>query len=238
MGFDKISVTLYDLLGYLLPGFVFLLVCSLAEASWFGSSLLALSRFKSNPIAASIVAYFLGQAGHAASTWIIANTKIRKSWLGGKETYQLGTKIDQRLQQVIQETYSLEMGGEELAKSDVFLLADSYIVASGGSSERDIFMAREGFFKTSALAFAILGLVFLIGIIGKTKVQFQPCSFVLLTWVQTATLGVLALFLAFLFLRRYVFFNCVKNNNALVTFLALRHKDSKPSQTKSSEQKT
>jgi len=73
MGFDKISVTLYDLLGYLLPGFIFLLVCSVAEASWFGTSLFALARYKNNPIAASIIAYFLGQAGHALATWVLAN---------------------------------------------------------------------------------------------------------------------------------------------------------------------
>lgn len=50
MGLDKISVTLYDLLGYLLPGYVLLLACSVAEASFWGSSVFALSRISRNPI--------------------------------------------------------------------------------------------------------------------------------------------------------------------------------------------
>jgi len=230
MGFDKISVTLYDLLGYLLPGFVLLFVCSIAEASWFSSSLFALARFKNNPLIASIAAYFLGQAGHALGSWILARTKIIKSRFGGKEVFKPGKEIDQRIQQVVRDTFGFEANDEKvehLSKGEVFLLADSYIVASGGSTERDILMAREGFFKTSAVAFALLSLICLSGLIIQTKIQIQPGNFVLLTRWNVAGVCVFTFFLTLLFIRRFVFFNCVKNTNSLLTFLALRQKDSK-----------
>ncbi len=61
MGLDKISVTLYDLLGYLLPGYVLLLASSVAEASyWERSSLFSVSSIGHNPVLAAIAAYFLG----------------------------------------------------------------------------------------------------------------------------------------------------------------------------------
>lgn len=230
MGFDKISVTLYDLLGYLLPGFVLLFVCSLVEASWFSSNLFALSRFKNNPLIASIAAYFLGQAGHALGSWILARTKIIKSRFGGKEVFKPGKEIEQRVQQVIRDTFGFEIGGEKsehLSKGEIFLLADSYIVASGGSTERDILMAREGFFKGSAVAFALLSFICFSGFLIPTKIQLQPGSFVSLTRWNVAGVCSFTFLLTFLFIRRFVFFNCVKNTNSLLTFLALRQKDAK-----------
>jgi len=221
MGLDKISVTLYDLLGYLLPGYILLFACSVAEASFWGSSLFALSRVGRNPVLAAVVAYFLGQASHAVGSWIKAR---RYKWFDDRGSYRLNPEIAERVQQVLQETYGLKLEGEKkLSKIDRYLLADTYILASGGSVERDILTAREGFFKASSVAFAVLALnIFSMLFAPHARIQVQPNVFILPTRTSIVALTVLFVLLVWLFRQRFIFFNCIKNNNALLTFLALR----------------
>lgn len=223
MGLDKISVTLYDLLGYLLPGYVLLLACSVAEASFWGSSAFALSRISRNPILSAVVAYFLGQASHAVGSWI--KTK-RYRWFDDRGSYRLNPEITERVSQVLQETYGLKLEEDKkLSKIDRYVLADSYIVASGGSVERDILMAREGFFKASVVAFAALALTVLSTLFAPVaKIQVQPGVFILPTKVGIIFLSIILLLLVWLFRQRFIFFNCIKTNNALLIFLALRQK--------------
>jgi protein-S-isoprenylcysteine O-methyltransferase Ste14 len=223
MGLDKISVTLYDLLGYLLPGYVLLLACSIAEASFWGSGVFALSRISRNPILAAVVAYFLGQASHAVGSWI--KTK-RYKWFDDRGSYRLNPEVCEQVSQVLQETYGLKLGEDKkLSKIDRYVLADSYIVASGGSVERDILMAREGFFKASVVAFAVLSLtVFSTLFAPVARIQVQPGVFVFPNRFGIISLTIILLLLVWLFRQRFIFFNCIKTNNALLTFLALRQK--------------
>lgn len=132
MGLDKISVTLYDLLGYLLPGYVLLLACSVAESSYWGSSVFALSRVSRNPILAVVTAYFLGQVSHALGSWI----KIKRyRWFSDRGNYRLHADVAERVSQALQETYGLNLDEDKkLSKIDRYVLADSYIIASGGRS--------------------------------------------------------------------------------------------------------
>lgn len=224
MGLDKISVTLYDLLGYLLPGYVLLLACSVAEASYWGSSVFALSRVSRNPILAAVVAYFLGQVSHAVGSWI--KTKKYK-WFYDPGSYRLHPEVAERVSQALQETYGLKLDEDKkLSKIDRYVLADSYIVASGGSVERDILTAREGFFKASVVAFAALALItFSMLFAPIPRFQIQPGTYVVPKRLGVITLTVLFLLIVWLFRQRFIFFNCIKTNNALLTFLALRQKN-------------
>jgi hypothetical protein len=223
MGLDKISVTLYDLLGYLLPGYVLLLTCSVVEASYGASGVFALSHISQNPILSAVVAYFLGQTSHAIGSWLKAK---RYKWFNDRGSYRLNSEIAERVSQILQETYGLEMERDKkLSKIDRYLLADSYIVASGGSVERDILMAREGFFKASMVAFAALALATFSTLFAPfPKFQVQPGTFIILKRISIITVTILLLLIVWLFRQRFIFFNCIKTNNALLTFLALRQK--------------
>lgn len=224
MGLDKISVTLYDLLGYLLPGYVLLLACSVAEASYWGSSVFALSRINRNPILAAVVAYFLGQVSHAVGSWIKAK---KYKWFYDRGSYRLHPDVAERVSQALQETYGLELDEDrKLSKIDRYVLADSYIIASGGSVERDILTAREGFFKASVVAFAALALTVFSMLFAPTpRFQTQPGAYVVPNRLGVITLTVLSLLIVWLFRQRFIFFNCIKTNNALLTFLALHQRN-------------
>lgn len=221
MSLDKITVTLYDLLGYLLPGYVLLLACCIAEASFWSSSLFALSRIGRNPILSAIVAYFLGQTSHGIASLI--KTKKYKLF-DDRGRYRLNAEVSERIVEALKETYALKLEpNQQLSKIDVYLLADSYVLASGGSVERDMLTAREGFLKSSMIAFAVLAVTVVSTLFsGSARVQVQPQNFIVATRLSVVLLTVLFISLTWLFRQRFIFFNCAKNNNALLTFLALR----------------
>src|SRR6185503_4769988 len=106
MSLDKLSITLYDLLGYLLPGYLLLVGCSLAEASFFTSSLFALSRISANPISTAIAAYFLGQTSHALSS-ILKNK--RHKWFDDGGRYSLKPEISKEVDKALKDAYELKL---------------------------------------------------------------------------------------------------------------------------------
>jgi hypothetical protein len=221
LGLDKITVTLYDLLGYLLPGYILLFACSMLEASFYGTSMFALSRMGKNPILSAIVAYFLGQTSHAIAS-IIKSKKHR--WFNDRGRYSLNPQINKRVVTALKETYAIDLEpNQELSRLDVYLLADNYILASGGSVERDILTSREGFFKSSMIAFFVLGIAISSSLFSQMpRIQIQPTNYVLPTRLSIVIIAVSFLLLSWLFRERFIFFNRAKSSNALLTFLALR----------------
>jgi hypothetical protein len=221
LGLDKITLTLYDLLGYLLPGYILLFACSILEASFYGTSMFSLSHMGKNPILSVIVAYFLGQISHAIAS-IIKSKKHR--WFNDRGRYGLNPQINKRVVTALKETYAIDLEpNQELSRLDVYLLADNYILASGGSVERDILTSREGFFKSSMFAFFVLGIAIFSTLFSRMpRIQIEPTNYVLLTKLSIVTVAIAFLLLSWLFRERFIFFNRAKSSNALLTFLALR----------------
>lgn len=225
MNFDKISVTLYDLLGYLLPGFVLLITCSIAEASFSGSNLFALSRINEHPIISAVTAYFLGHVSHGVGSMLTDKLHRRFKYAG----FKMDAPVKRRVTQVINETYKLEFTEtEKLSDTERYLLADSFVLASGGSTERDILTAREGFYKASMIAFTLLGAVLFATVFLTTKIQMRPAEFTTVNRLGTIILSAFFVLLALLFRQRYMFFKCIKNSTTLRLFLGLRHKQTAP----------
>lgn len=223
MNLDKISLTLYDFLGYLLPGYVLIFACSLIESTLLGSNLFALSCISDNLLPFSVLAYFLGQAGHRISSLL---KEWRYGWFSDR-SYRLSTPVFERVREIAKDAYGVKLdAGAKLDTLETYLLADSYVVASGSSAERDILMAREGFCKTSMVAFGFLSAVLFSSLaVGGTKIQTRPGTFTQLTWITTTVLAVVTFCMTLLFRRGFVFYNRIKINNTLLTFLALREKD-------------
>jgi hypothetical protein len=223
MGIEKISLTLYDLLGYLLPGYVLLFVCSLIEATFLDSSLLNLSRITDDLLPSVIVAYFLGHACHGVGS--LLRDSLHK-WFSGRELH-LSSSLFERAREVAKDAYGARLAEDEkLDTLETYLLADSYLVASECVIDRDTMIAREGFFKASMVSFGALFIVLLCSlIVGGVKIQTEPGIFVDLAWIATTVLAVIILGLTLLFRKRFIFFNRLKINRTLLTFLALREKD-------------
>jgi hypothetical protein len=76
MNFEKVSLTLYDVFGYIVPGYVMLLVASLAESTFGKTGFLSLSDTTDNVLISIIAAYFLGNICHSIGS-------LLREWLWG-----------------------------------------------------------------------------------------------------------------------------------------------------------
>ncbi len=250
MNFDKISVTLYDLLGYLLPGYILVMALAVLESTFLGSTLLTLQGIKSNPLPFSVVAYFLGQFCHAMGTTL--KTKLRphaktiqqkigessittrrkrrlERWLAVVEP--CGAPIDENLETEVEKEIcaAFEITPDQLGEAgsrrdlNTYLLADGFILASGVAGEREIFQAREGFFKAATVAFLLLAALFGASIlVGGASINRTATDAVGVNWWQALTLGGACFGFALIAWGRCAFFSCLKKTHVKLLFLALR----------------
>ena len=222
MGIEKIGLTLYDFLGYLLPGYVLILSCSLAESTYLGTDLLSLSNVSGNYLPFTIAAYFLGHVSHGTGS--VLKDRLYKLFTDRKG--RLSSPLFERVQESATDTYEIRLdSASKLNPLEIFLLADAYVIASGGSPERDILTVREGFHKASMVAFGFLLLVFLSCLgVGGARIQTQPGTYTPLSPLLTGVLALVTFIMTIVFRRGFVFFNRLKINKILTVFLALRQK--------------
>lgn len=223
MSLDKISLTLYDFLGYLLPGYILVLGASIVESTFLDSDLLTLSRISDNPLPFVILAYLVGVASHSVGS-ILKAWKFQ--WFSGKP-YYLSDAVFEQVRQTVKDTYNIQPEeGAKISTLETYLMADSYVLASGGCAERDVIMAREGFCKASMVATSFLSLVLIVSMfVSGASIQTLPGSYTNLNLAWTGLLAVTVLVMAFIFRWGMLFYNRVKINNAMLIFLALRAKD-------------
>lgn len=216
---DKISVTLYDLLGYVLPGCVILFTLSVIEATFLGSHHLAISAFAKNFGLSAVACYFLGAVAHSIGSIL----KDRLPKLFCDKSNRLDTDILNRAREIAKDIYGFSRDDKrELTNLETYLLADSYVVASGRLVEREVLMAREGFYKASMVAMALLSITLLCAaIFGGATVQFGTASSQAFSRIATLSFALCAAALTMVFRRSFRFFNRIKVNNTILLFMAI-----------------
>lgn len=218
---DSIKFTLYDFLGYLLPGYVLLVAASVTEASFFDTSLLAMSGIADRPLLLSVAAYFLGQAAHRIAGLV---KEWRYTWLSRAEP-RLSDAVRARVREEARALSGITNDEDALTPLEIYLLADSYVAASEAKTDRDVLMAREGFCKTSMVAFGLLCIALLSSLtVNGATFQTEPGSAIQVGMASTAFLAAIAFCLSVLFRSSFLFFNRAKVNNTLLNFLVLREK--------------
>jgi len=220
MSLDKISLTLYDLIGYLLPGYIVVAAFSIIEANFSQTNVFHLSRISQDAFTFAVLAYILGSAAHALGSWAV------KKWPSNRRD-PLAPEIERSAKKVAQSIFDIPYNS--ITSNELYLLADSYIVANGGSVERDIITAREGFFKAAMASLSILSIALVASLLSEARVQISSKVYIEIDRIGLVFIIVLVLLLAYIFRSRYTFFNCIKRNNAIRLFLAIRQKNmSKP----------
>jgi hypothetical protein len=233
MTFDKISLTLFDVLSYLLPGYILLFSFSIIEATFFDTSLFSLSTLNANWLTSSIMAYFLGQISHRLGS-LLKNRKNK--WFENRKQ-QLSRPLYYHARDLLSQMYDIKFEeGERLQSLETYMLAESYIIASGKTDERDSLIAREGFHKTSMSSFGIAtALVFATLFVGGVNVQVTPGVYISMTrWETFGVVIVFAIFTA-VFWQGYVFYNRLKINNILLLAMTLRSLDKEKSEKQAKE---
>ena len=149
--------------------------------------------------------------------------KDRKPDLFRDKDNLLDADILERAKEIAKDLYGF--GGEgkrDLTDLEMYLMADSYVIARGRLVEREVLQSREGYYKASMVVMAILSLVLICaGVFGGVAVQFGPKSVATLSRVATLSSGLVGVILTLVFRRSFRFFNRVKVNNTILLFMAL-----------------
>lgn len=215
---DKITVTLYDILGYLLPGYIVLVAISLAASTFAASSVLPLSAFTAKALALALAAYYCGALTHNVGSML----KNRWPKCFSSKKHRLDAVCLDSARKRAREVFGLPDTKTELNSLDLFILADSFVSVSGKCSDREILTAREGFCKGSMVAFAILTVVLCASIFASgIRIQMDQHTAVSLNWITSSVLALAAALVTCVFRRGFVFFNRIKVNNTILWFLAL-----------------
>lgn len=169
------------------------------------------------------MAYFLGHFSHRTASYL---TNARPAWFDDKSQRLIGS-LYYHVRKLLSDMHSIEFkNGERIRSLETYLLADSYIVASGNTAERDSMLAREGFHKTSMVAFGIDALVVFVTLFaGGTRLQLAAGSYYSLNFACSLLLFLALVVMTLVFWRGYTFFNRLKINNTLLLAMTLRTLD-------------
>jgi hypothetical protein len=228
MDLSKITLSLYDIFGYLLPGYLIFVAASIAEASFTDNSVLFLGRANKNMIVTALLAYFLGVVCHAFAALIHRRNFRRPDADGGTPNMKtaaglLDPKVRERVVNELESTYQVEL--DTATGLDRYLLADSYVLAFGGSAEREMLTSREGFFKSGTIALVVLAITLLaVALLAAPRLQIMAGFYLPLSATFVVVAFLVMVVLAVIFHLQFKFFNEAKRNNAFLLFLAIRSK--------------
>lgn len=247
----NLGLTLFDILSYLLPGYILLLGFSLIEATFLHTTFFSLSVLGGNWVFLSLIAYFLGHICYSIASYsrtffyllfkksndnydkdkLLRFIKKLKLWVYkitfGNQENGLSEPLYKTVKETILDTFHLN--SEEIGRvptMERYLLADSYVIASGGENERASLLVREGFYKSSTVAFGAITLIFLISLFhGGMVIQIEVGNFQQLgnnfSLCMTILLGIMTV----IFGNRYKFFNRMKICNTYILFLAYKERN-------------
>lgn len=214
---EKLNATLYDLLGYLLPGFVVLGTSAIAEATFFDGKFLSMETIHQQWLLFTLIAYYLG---HAAQS-VAASLQSRFRATVTSQKGRLSMPFYNQAKKLVRERYQFseeEMKG--IHTYEVSLLSDTFAVMSDASGERDILIGREGFYRGSTVAFLLLCIVLLLaGISGGVHFYSTPDARWDVDRLETLMLSAGSLLMAILMFGRFRFFNRAKNNFSQLVYL-------------------
>jgi hypothetical protein len=222
---QPISVTLYDIFGYLVPGAMTLL--AIVIAAWTATTprttLQLIPQSAQLWVAAALVAYV---AGHVVQA--IANLLAR--CIPSPERVVLAGRgvatIPKCLADAVRERLGARLGvpGDGLPPECVYALCDETVVQRGVTDDRQMYVYREGFYRGMAVAFLLLSLsiiarAFVPGGAVKVGSTMQPMAWGL--WALLAALSAAATYFMF---ARYQRFAAYRVTRAILGFLALEGK--------------
>jgi len=225
MNLEKITTTIYDILGYVIPGFIVLFAFCIADASFVHSHSLCLQRLSKHPVFTTVLAYVSGLVCHVIAAWL--KTQFPRHFDSSKN--RISERISARVHAELHEFYSIPKSEEQnLSTLETYQLSEAYSSVSGGFADREVYMAHEGFSKSAMVSTFFLGIIaFATVFMGGTVIQIgtSPITYVHFNWWGTlvGSLGILGI--TILFKKRFLFFNRLKNNYTLLAFLARRLKD-------------
>ena len=220
---DSVGFTLFDLLGYLLPGSVVLFGASVLEATFLEESALGVWRLSENWLFSMVAAYFLGHIAHSIGRFL--KGKLFDSFLSTRpyRSKVLSVPLKKAL---VKDFPDVDLVGEAARPLDRFMFADLFLQIRGGTQDRHILMALVSFHKASMVAFAFLCVVILSTLFaGGAVFSLAPDTIFQAGWMHTLLMAVLCAGMSLSFLHGFRYFNATKNDHVYAGYLSLRQRE-------------
>ncbi len=215
---EKLTFTLYEVFGYLLPGNVTLVGFMLLYWALFVPRVpLGVVSFQPDLVGWSaivVTSYLLGHAAQAMGNLTLR--KIEESALAMKRASWMSERATQTAAGL------LGVPAEKIEPRWVYRALDEYAVQSGQAGDRDMFVYREGFYRATSIALFFLSLTLLIRmVVPGASIQFAKWLFPVSCW-QSFTTAVIAGLVGWLFLQRYRRFADYRVTRAVLSALVIQ----------------
>ena len=215
---ESLSFTLYEILGYLMPGLIATAALSISLwAIFHGDSVLPLTFWRLSPtgvFASLFVAYMLGHLVQALANPVLKGAD--KSVMSGDDPAILVAK--QRALELFQGT---TIDSNKISDDWLERAMDERCIQVGQQGDREIFTYREGFYRgtTVAMVFLCVGLAVCI-LAGNLRLLiantvFAPSRCELGVMLVISALGAWGLY------RRFERFSKYRVNRVIAAFIAL-----------------
>jgi hypothetical protein len=182
----NIRLPLYDIFGYLLPGIIALLAVVLVIWSLYlpTASLSFMTLPKQVWLLLIILAYF-------AEHFVQALGNLLSDLVVHPEENVFGETADTSCKELLKEAHSTvrnDLGVTKVEPRWMYRICDLTVVHCGATSERDIYVYREGFYRGASVSFALLTFALVIRCFtGKASLLWNGS----LVWVPGSLLWLL-----------------------------------------------
>jgi len=222
--------TLYELLGYLLPGAVALVGFSVVEwALFFPAVPLRIGADQANMVTGTCVvlgSYILGHAVQAIGNlfWSGAEAAVLDVKKGNAPPWMKENAQRAALDLLNTDSHQLEPRW-------IFRALDEYMCRTGETGDRDMFVYREGFYRGTAIALLLISVALAVRMcIPGCSIQLNKDVFCVSRWEIVFNLLISA-GIAVLFVRRYRRFAEYRVTHAVMAGLIEHNNASDPNVT-------
>lgn len=187
----NIRLPLYDIFGYLLPGIVAMLAAILLIWSIYlpAAPLTFLSLPKQVWFVLTVLAYFAGHFVQAIGN-VLSDLVVRP------EEHIFGELADANCKELVKEVHSVvheSLGVDKVEPAWMYRVCDTTVLHCGTTSEREVYVYREGFYRGASVTFALLAIaLFVRCLIGTTSLLWNgslvtvPSSLLWVLFILTA----------------------------------------------------
>jgi hypothetical protein len=249
-----IQTTLYDIFGYLLPGFIVLIgIVILFWSIFLPETVLYIPQFTAELwIAVTIVAYIFGHICQAIANLILhrsdaserilrknsanalpsppidkesqKNRSAASARILSKRSEALPTPLIDTIIQKISTFTGIKPEDLEQKPHFLYQVCDEIIVQYGKTGDRDIYIFREGFYRGSCVAFVILTLALIVRVLRPNTMLNVDGTVYQISIAMLIFLILVAFIGAGLNFSRYKRFGDYRVTQAALGFLALHAK--------------
>lgn len=220
------QITIYDIVGYFMPGVFGLFGLYLMSSPWLVSlethwKQMTLPKW----LLAGLCAYVFGHCIQGVANWLEARRGWPKRKRNRKSTTE--TVLDPSSPQSTAAIAWVRehLGMPNISPSMLYEIMDAYVIQKGKTETRDIYVYREGFYRGLYVAFGLIAAGSVTRLLSATTFTIFGARVVLnpqLLWLALA----MSLIAAVLCYYRFRRFETYRIKYALMSFVALKSPDS------------